>query len=85
MDDEYKIINSPLSQKLSRDGITIEVMIYRGEHEAEWILEVIDHAGGSTVWEATFATEQDALNEVFQTIATDGIGCFVVDPIQKLH
>ena len=85
MDDEYKIINSPLSQKLSRDGMTIEVMIYRGEHDAEWILEVIDHAGGSTVWEATFATEQDALNEVFQTIATEGIGCFVVEPIQKLH
>ena len=85
MDDEYKIINSPLSQKLNREGMTIEVMIYRGEHEAEWILEVIDHAGGSTVWEATFATEQDALNEVFQTIATEGIGCFVVDSIQKLH
>ena len=85
MDDEYKIINSPLSQKLSREGMTIEVMIYRGEHDAEWILEVIDHAGGSTVWEATFASEQDALNEVFQTIAAEGIGCFVVDPIQKLH
>jgi hypothetical protein len=60
MDDEYKIINSPLSQKITRDGTTIDVLIYRGEHEAEWILEVVDHAGGSTVWDDTFATEQDA-------------------------
>jgi len=85
MDDEFKIINSPLSQKISRDGTTIEVLIYRGEHETAWILEVVDQAGGSTVWDDKFATEQDALNEVFQTIASEGIGCFLLDPIQKLH
>jgi hypothetical protein len=85
MDDEYKIINSPLSRKVTRDGTTIEVLIYRGEHEAAWILEVVDHAGGSTVWEDNFATEQDALNEVYQTIATEGIGSFLRDPDQKLH
>ena len=85
MDDEYKIINSPLSQTITRDGTSIEVKIYRGEHEAEWLLEVVDQAGGSTVWDDTFVTEQDALNEVFQTIAAEGIGCFLVDPIQKLH
>jgi hypothetical protein len=85
MDDEYKIINSPLNQRITRDGTTIEVLIYRGEHEAAWILEVVDHAGGSTVWEETFQTEQDALNEVLRTIDGEGIGCFLLDPIQKLH
>ena len=54
MNDEYKIITSPLSQKITRDGTTIEVLIYRGEHEPAWILEVVDSAGGSTVWEDTF-------------------------------
>jgi hypothetical protein len=72
MDDEYKIINSPLSQKITRDGTTIDVLIYRGEHEAEWILEVVDHAGGSTVWDDTFATEQDVLNEVLRNIDQEG-------------
>ncbi len=85
MDDEYKIITSSLSRTITRDGMTIDVQIYRGENDPVWILEVVDHAGGSTVWAATFVTEQDALNEVFQTIASEGIGCFVVDPIQKLH
>jgi uncharacterized protein len=83
MNDEYKIITSPLSQKITRDGTTIEVLIYRGEHEPAWILEVVDSAGGSTVWEDTFQTEQDALNEVFQTIASEGIGCFLLDPIRS--
>jgi uncharacterized protein len=85
MDDEFKIINSALSQKITRDGTTIEVLIYRGEHEAAWILEVVDHAGGSTVWEETFQTEQDALSEVLRTIDEEGIACFLLDPIEKLH
>ncbi len=85
MDDEYEIITSPLSQKITRDGMTVDVQIYRGENDAEWILEVVDQDWGSTVWEATFPSDQDALNEVFRTIASEGIGCFLRDPIQKLH
>jgi hypothetical protein len=85
MDDDYKIINSPLSQKITRDGMTIDVLIYRGERESTWILEVVDHAGGSTVWDETFATEQAALSEVLKTIDDEGIACFLIDPVQKLH
>jgi uncharacterized protein len=85
MDEKYKIINSPLSQKITRDGTTIEVLIYRGEHETAWLLEVVDHAGGSTVWDETFQTEQAALNEVLRTIDDEGIACFLLDPVQKLH
>lgn len=85
MNDEPEIITSRLSRKITRDGMTVDVQIYRGELDAVWVLEVIDQAGGSTVWDETFQTEQDALNEVFQTIASEGIGCFLQDPIQKLH
>jgi hypothetical protein len=85
MDDEFKIINSALSQRITRDGTTIEVLIYRGEHEPAWILEVVDCAGGSTVWDETFQTEQAALNEVLRTIDDEGISCFLLDPVQKLH
>ena len=85
MDDEFKIITSPLSRTITRDRTTIEVLIYRGETDVEWILEVVDDGGGSTVWEDTFSTEQDALNEVVRTIADEGISCFIRDPIQKLH
>jgi len=85
MDDESAVIESSLSRKITREGTTIEVLIYRSVHEKEWILEVVDHEGVTTVWEETFQTEQDALNEVFQTIASGGMSGFVRAPIQKLH
>lgn len=85
MDDDFKIITSPLSRKFSRDGITIQILIYRDEDDPGWHLEVVDLEGASTVWEDTFVTEQDALNEVYQTIAAEGISSFLRDPEQKLH
>jgi hypothetical protein len=85
MDHEYKIITSPLSRKFTREGITVEILIYRGANDRAWVLEVVVPGGAATVWEDNFATEQDALNEVYQTIAAEGIGSFVRDPDQKLH
>jgi hypothetical protein len=85
MDDETKLIMSRLSRTITRDGITVEVHIVRSEGAPEWSLEVVDDEGASTVWEDTFATEQDALNEVFQTIAVDGMSSFLRQPDRKLH
>lgn len=48
MQEEYEIIDSPLSQMISRDGMTVEVLIYRGKDDSGWILEVVDQEGGST-------------------------------------
>jgi hypothetical protein len=54
--------------------------------ELDWMdLEVVDSAGGSTVWEETFQTEQAALSEVLRTIEVEGISCFLLYPVQKLH
>jgi uncharacterized protein len=83
MDDEYRITKSPLSRKISREGTSVEVLIYRGERDKGWILEVVNQLGGSTVWDDTFETEQDALNEVFQTIAAEGMASFLQDREQK--
>jgi hypothetical protein len=85
MDDKFGIITSPLSRKFTREGITVEILIYRGENDRAWALEVVDPGGAATVWKDNFATEQDALNEVYQTIAAEGIGSFLRDPDQKLH
>ena len=85
MDDETKLITSRLSRTITRDGITVEVNIVRAEGDPEWTLEVVDQDGACTVWEDTFATEQDALNEVFQTIAVEGMSSFLWQPDRKLH
>jgi hypothetical protein len=72
VDEDPEIEESPLSGTVTRDGITVRVEIYRlveGDHS--WTLEVIDHEGGSTVWDDRFATDKDAHAEFYRTLETD--------------
>ena len=41
-DDEYTLIESKLGGFITRDGVTIECSIYRGDAEQTWVLEVVD-------------------------------------------
>ena len=77
--DDPKIIDSPLSRAVTRDGVTVRVLIYRLERDATWTLEVVDERGGSTTWDAPFPTDEDALKEAIATIAQEGIQTFVVE------
>lgn len=83
-EEEYKIVDSPLSREITQDGITIRVHIYRGEDDEGWILEVVDHSGASTVWDDKFATDQAALDELLRTIEVEGIGTFLETSAGKL-
>ncbi len=76
MDDDYQLVFSTLSKRITRDGITVDVQIYRGKDETGWLLEVVDHLGGSTVWEDRFLTDVEALQEAMATIEAEGIGSF---------
>ncbi len=73
---DYKVIDSPLSCDMRRDGIDIEVQIYRGEDEEGWILDVVDSAGSSFIWEERFVTDQAALDELLRDIAANGMKQF---------
>lgn len=53
--------------------------IYRAENE-DWILEVVDQHGNSTVWDDLFPTDQSALDEAMRTIDQDGIGAVIGPP-----
>lgn len=69
---------SPLSGRVTDKGITVDVKIYRfAEPDERWQLEVVDHEGGSTVWDDLFPTDQDAYREFYQTIEQSGIGSFL--------
>ncbi len=85
MDEDYKIIRSPLERRISERGVSVEVLIYRGEDDAGWILEVVDHTGGSTVWDEAFVTDRAAFDEALRTIEREGISCFAEDAPQPLH
>ncbi|MGO4173729.1 hypothetical protein [Bosea sp. TAF32] len=68
MTDFPDIIRSPLSQRFTEDGVTVQVEIYRVDGTEGWTLELIDEEGGSTVWQDSFATDAEAFAEF-----TDGV------------
>ena len=78
-DLEYEIIYSPLCRKLSQEGKTVDVQIYRGADEESWILEVVSEDGTSTVWDDRFDSDHDALAELNATILAEGMSAFEDD------
>lgn len=71
---------SPLSGRVTRDGVTVQVHIYRfaGTDEG-WTLEVVDQVDGSTVWNGSFDTDVEAYETFERCIQEDGIRTFTED------
>ncbi|MES2318493.1 MAG: SEC-C metal-binding domain-containing protein [Pseudomonadota bacterium] len=65
-------IFSTLSRDIERDGKRVWIEIF-DDGEGGWRLEVVDEHGNFTGWLASFATEQEALDEVLRTIEQEGI------------
>ena len=85
MHDIETLITSPLSGKVTRGGMTVEIIIYRGEEDRYWRVVFVDHEGAPASWPYNFATERETLNEVLRTIDRDGICNFLRDTEQTLH
>ena len=77
MSTEPELIQSPLSQSITRDGHALQVDIYRLEDEVDWVLEVVNETGTSHVWDDRFATDQAALGAVYEAIDEEGITAFL--------
>lgn len=74
---------SPLGGRVTRDGCTVQVHIYRfAGSDDEWTLEIVDHEDGHTVWEQTFADDQEAYEEFERAVAEEGIRSFSEAPSQ---
>jgi hypothetical protein len=65
-DDDPVLMYSPLNQTLTRNGVTVEVHIYKNSR-SDWILEVVD-AGNSHVWDDQFLTDQAAFDEAMRAL-----------------
>ena len=86
VDDDVKIESSPLCQTLKRDGVEIDILIYRIQGSDDgWSLEVVNEEEASTVWDEPFDTDQAALDELMQTIEEEGISAFLHPPDDELH
>ena len=68
MTEDPKLISSRHNGRVTRDGVTVELCIYRLEH-TKWTLEVVDAEGTSTVWDDEFDTDDDAFSEFNRTTA----------------
>jgi hypothetical protein len=66
-DDDPVLTYSPLNQTLTRNGVTVEVHIYKGRG-SDWILEVVDAARNSHVWDEQFQTDQQAFDEAMRAL-----------------
>ncbi|WP_299315769.1 hypothetical protein [uncultured Halomonas sp.] len=77
MSTEPELIQSPLSQTITRDGHSLQVDIYRLEEEVDWLLEVVNEDGTSHVWDDRFATDQAALDAVHEAIDEEGVAAFL--------
>lgn len=66
-DQEPEFIESPLSQNVTRNGVSVRVEIYADSHGG-WILEVVDAENASHVWDDRFATDQQALAEALRAL-----------------
>ena len=76
-EDDPPIEHSPLGREVTRSGVTVRVLIYRVPSiDMRWTLEVEDHLGGSTCWEDTFATAQEAYDVFEQHVRLEGIRSF---------
>jgi hypothetical protein len=76
IDEDYVLINSPLSQQVTLDGKTVTIDIYQGD-DAKWVLEVVDQHNNSTVWDDQFDTDLAALMEALETIKNEGIDSLI--------
>jgi hypothetical protein len=81
--DDVELEDSPLSGDVTRDGTTFRVQIYRIKDSGEgWSLEVVDQSGGSTVWQDTFDTPQDAYREFYKTLEEEGPQAFLQNDLR---
>lgn len=77
MNHEPELEYSALSQEISSDGKSVSVEIYRTIGDEQWLLEVVDEYGNSTIWDETFSDESDALTEAKKAILSDGIDSLI--------
>lgn len=76
MYDENDLIYSPLQQKYTAQGKTVEVCIYRMP-DTGWTLEVVDQYNNSIVWDGEFNTDQEAFDLFLEEVRSEGIEAMI--------
>jgi lauroyl/myristoyl acyltransferase len=75
-DRDRQIVTSPLSHKITRDGMTVDVVIDRRETDPRWAFKIVNENGTSFHWPNDFSTDEEALAAAMNAIAAHGIESF---------
>lgn len=76
-DDTPNIVTSGKSVRVTVDGYSFSIEIYRLETDRAWTLEVVDHQGTSHVWDDQFASDIDARAAAITAIESAGAVSFI--------
>lgn len=72
-----ELIRSNLCQDLVVDGHRFSVVIVSTDQDPKWCLEVIDEYSMSHVWDATFETDDEALEAAMIAFNDEGAAGFL--------
>lgn len=76
MDEDFVPRESELSQPYREGEVTVQIDIYE-DGEGGWLLEIVDENNNSTLWEDSFDSEKEALDEALDALRDEGIATFV--------
>jgi hypothetical protein len=76
MEDDIELIMSPLCQTYQKDGISLQVEIYRSA-DSDWTLEIVNPSDTSIVWDEAFLSDQAAFDEFQRTVHAEGMRSFL--------
>ena len=76
MMEEVDLIFSEHCRAVTHNGKTVKVEIY-SSGKNDWILEVVDEHGNSTVWDDPFPTDAEAYKEFHRTLDEEGIDSLI--------
>jgi len=83
-DETSEIEFSPLSRQVARDGVVVDMKIYRLRSAGDlWSLEVVDQENTCTIWTEDFSTDQEAYRAFVSILEKDGIHSFVDQPSDR--
>jgi hypothetical protein len=87
MDEDRDFEHSLLSGSFGRDGVTVDVEIYRyAGTQDPWQMVVIDlNSGGCFAWRDTFATDQEAYDAFTSMVDASGLAPFLGRRTQALN
>lgn len=85
MSDVINLPKPDIRKPVTIDGKTVTIQVYKADKKGNWILEVVDQYWGSTSWDETFPTAQEAVDEALLCIEVEGIDAFIGEPSNALE